>query len=382
LAPDGELVWRNAYFIFAYTGQTHFVKEAFVSTDIYSTEEDNRRRKVYVVYGQNKAEKDAIDTILQKFGLESLIKEDVVGLTEGSSFIGRILDTAFSKAQAVIVLLTGEEEVRLRKRFQHVDDEDFEKEFYLQPTQDQMFEAGYAFGKSPDRTILIQIGNVRPFSDIMSRYVLNHAQTIKNDGLLRKCLQRAGCMVKDSNILLVPPDTTEASTANMDSKKVFVVHGRDMANMKELFAFLRSLDLSPMKWYEAIRLTKGGAPYVGEVVAAGLEEAKAVIILLTGDDEVRQKQHSMESEQFLYPQARPNVIFEAGMAFSRYEERTILVQIGRVRPCPDMQGRVMVRLSNKPAPRWDLMQRLLGVGCPVNDTGEWSARGRFRITDD
>jgi predicted nucleotide-binding protein len=344
-------------------------------------EEESRRRNVYIVYGQNIEERKKIDSILQDFKLLSLVKNDIVGLAGGSPFIGDILNIAFERAQAVIVLLTCNEEARLRENFRRYDDKEHEKSFRLQPTQDQIFEAGYAFGKSPERTILIQVGEVRPFSDIEGRYVLNYADTLEDTNLLRACLLRAGCIVNNTGSLSPPPTDIKAIAPDIDTRRVFVVHGRNMIIMKELFAFLRALDLSPMEWYEAIGLTKGGASYIGEIVSQGLDDAQVVVILLTGDDEVRQSKEGEEGEELSYPQARPNVLFEAGLAFSRYENRTILVQVGRVRPCPDLRGRTMVRLSDSPGSRWDFMHRLRIVGCKVNFDGKWNTTGNFTIAD-
>jgi len=66
-------------------------------------------------------------------------------------------------------------------------------------------------------------------------------------------------------------------------------------------------------------------------------------VLFTPDDEARQRDefhtpHDEAYETELTPQARPNVLFEAGMAMGRDERRTILVQLGKVRPFSDIAG--------------------------------------------
>src|SRR5689334_9029443 len=104
-----------------------------------TSEGDGKRRTVYLVYGQDEDMKSKIDSTLQNFGLTVLTKKDVAGLISGSFFTGRVLDKAFEQARAVIVLLTGDEEAQLCKKFQRSDDEEFEKRFCLQPTHDQIF---------------------------------------------------------------------------------------------------------------------------------------------------------------------------------------------------------------------------------------------------
>ncbi len=103
---------------------------------------------------------------------------------------------------------------------------------------------------------------------------------------------------------------------------VFVVHGRDLDARDSVFAFLRSLALKPLEWNQALRLTKKGSPYVGEVLDAAFSEAAAVVVLLTPDDEARLKPEFLQPrdpvhERNLTGQARSNVLFEAGMAFGK-----------------------------------------------------------------
>lgn len=79
--------------------------------------------------------------------------------------------------------------------------------------------------------------------------------------------------------------------------------------------------------------------------------AQAVLVIFTGDDMAMlanslQREDDPEYEKSLTPQARPNVLFEAGMAFGVHSERTILVQIGEVRPFSDIAGRHVIRLDD------------------------------------
>ena len=340
-----------------------------MSEDISTRDENNRQQTVYVVYEHNTATTEKIDNFLKDNSLKVLKKEDAVDLTgETAPFIGRVIDTAFEHAQAAIVLLTEDEKVQLCKIFQHDDDEDFEKDFSFQSTQEQLFEAGYAFGKSPKHTILVQHGNVRPFSDIIGRYILSFNDTKKDYDTLRTHLERAMSIIEE-----------ESFGVPIDSRRVFVVHGRNIAAKKAMFAFLRSLGLLPIEWDQAVELTEPGAPFTGEALVAGLDDAQAVVVLLTGDDLVQLNEKDTEGRPLQALQVRPNVLFEAGMAFSRYAERTILVQLGKVRSCKRIDGRTLVKLTDKPAWRWVLMRRLHKAGCPVNFYGDWRNAGNFNV---
>ena len=168
-----------------------------------------------------------------------------------------------------------------------------------------------------------------------------------------------------------------------DPKKVFIVHGRNDKLRRELFAFLHSIGLSPIEWSQAVTLTGKAAPFVGEVLDAGFSVAQAVVVLLTGDDEVRLKseyltENDPEYEKNLTSQPRPNVLFEAGMAFGIQPDRTILVEIGKLRPFSDVLGRHLIRFNDTPEKRSELAQRLKSAGCEVDVSGtDWYRTGNF-----
>jgi len=170
-----------------------------------------------------------------------------------------------------------------------------------------------------------------------------------------------------------------------DPKKVFVVHGRNKKARDAMFQFLRSIDLKPIEWSQAVKATKKGTPYVGEVLEVALGIAQAIVILVTGDDIARLREKYIETddpdyERELTPQARPNVIFEAGLAFGRSPDRTILVELlkEKTRPFSDIYGRHFVRLSNEAGKRNDLISRLKTAGCEVDIEGkDWTRTGDF-----
>ena len=111
-----------------------------------------------------------------------------------------------------------------------------------------------------------------------------------------------------------------------------------------MFAFLRSLGLRPLEWSEAVQATDNPIPYIGEILETAFTTAQAVIVLFTPDDEARLRDAlrapgEPPHETELTGQARPNVLFEAGMAMGRSQERTVLVELGSLRPFSDIAGR-------------------------------------------
>lgn len=169
-----------------------------------------------------------------------------------------------------------------------------------------------------------------------------------------------------------------------DPRTVFVVHGRDLAAKQAVFAFLRDLDLRPLDWEQLVAATGSAAPYVGDAVARAFPLVQAVIVILTPDDEARllPALHSPNDPPYeteLTGQPRPNVLFEAGMALALHPDRTVLVEIGQVRPFSDVAGRNMVRLTGAAPSLHALAMRLSTAGCPVDMSGSgWLDERRFR----
>jgi len=164
---------------------------------------------------------------------------------------------------------------------------------------------------------------------------------------------------------------------------VFVVHGRDANARKELSVFLRSLHVDVIEWNKALTLTKKGSPYIGEVIDAGFDHAQAIVVLLTPDDEAKLRdvfirKSDPKFERKLTGQPRQNVLFEAGMAFGKYKDTTILVQAGKVRAMSDVSGVHIVNLTGSVSSRQQLIGKLKTTGVKVDDSGEdWLTAGDF-----
>jgi predicted nucleotide-binding protein len=177
-------------------------------------------------------------------------------------------------------------------------------------------------------------------------------------------------------------DADEA-VSQPDKRATFVVHGRNLAARDALFEFLRALGLMPIEWSQAVAATGRPSPYIGEVLKAAFGRAQAVVVLMTPDDEARLLPHLQgrgepPHEKELTPQARPNVLFEAGMAMAWDENRTVLVELGRCRPFSDLGGRHLLRIDDTSQRRQELAQRLASAGLVVDASGTgWHTAGAF-----
>ena len=161
------------------------------------------------------------------------------------------------------------------------------------------------------------------------------------------------------------------------------MHGRNETARNALFSFLRSIGLNPLESSEAVKAVGHPTPYIGEILDAAFSHAHAVVVLFTPDDIARlqeQFRSDRDPRHEVEPtgQARPNVLFEAGMAMGRDSNRTILVEMGKLRPFSDIAGRHIIRLDGSSKQRQQLAQRLRAAGCPVNlDGTDWHTEGSF-----
>jgi predicted nucleotide-binding protein len=205
-------------------------------------------------------------------------------------------------------------------------------------------------------------------------------------------LRNAGTIPKNPEDVLTPTLRNETTLGlqqvNTNKlKTVFVVHGRNLKARDSMYAFLRSLDLNPINLPETIVQSGQVTPYIGEVLDYAFSLAQAVVVLMTPDDlgclrSPFRKEEDPKHDTTLTPQARLNVIFEAGMAMGgKFRKRTILVELGRLRQLTDWGGPFVVRLTNDIDRRRDLITRLRNCHCLVNDSGDsWQREGDFEGT--
>ncbi len=173
--------------------------------------------------------------------------------------------------------------------------------------------------------------------------------------------------------------------AKTKENTVFVVHGRDSKVRDAMYQFLGALGLKPQEMGHAIRSVRraGGNPYVNDVVNKIMEQAEAIVVLLTPDDEVKLKDQfcspsERKTEGRLQDQARPNVIFETGIAIGAYHRKTIIAKVGNVKSFTDIGGMHILNMDGSDAARNEFSHRLEMVGCTINTDGDhWLRAGDF-----
>lgn len=150
-------------------------------------------RKVFVVHGRNIKARDAMFSFLRAIGLDPIEWEEAVAMTkQGSPYIGNVLDIAFNKAKAIVVLFTGDDLAKLNDALTTTKPE----RLTPQPRANVLFEAGMAIGRNENQTILVELGEIRSMSDIIGRHAIRIDNTVAKRQALADRLHTAGCAVK------------------------------------------------------------------------------------------------------------------------------------------------------------------------------------------
>ena len=144
-------------------------------------------------------QRDSLVSFLRALDLSPMEWEEAVALTgQPSPYIGDVLSAGFSKASALVVLMTPDDEVRLKGHLCRDDEPASEREIRGQSRPNVIFEAGMALGQFSNRTILVGIGNPKPFSDTLGRHVLKLDNTPERRTALAAKLRTAGCIINNT----------------------------------------------------------------------------------------------------------------------------------------------------------------------------------------
>jgi predicted nucleotide-binding protein len=168
-------------------------------------------RAVFVVYGRNTEVNRAMFSFLRSLNLNPLEWNDLIQLTgQGSPYIGKVLDVGFKVAQAAIVLFTPDDEAQLRQQYRSKNEQSYEVTLTPQPRPNVILEAGMSLGFAPEKTILVEFGNLRPISDLLGRHLIRMNNSDGMRTALMHRLKTAGCDVKLTGNWLAEGDFEKA----------------------------------------------------------------------------------------------------------------------------------------------------------------------------
>jgi predicted nucleotide-binding protein len=171
-----------------------------MNTESYlnSVAKEKQKRSVFVIYGRDHKAYNALCDFLRAIGLEPLeLNKLIHKIGKANPHNSEILDCAFREAQAVLVLLTPDDEVFLHSETHASSNGIKVMQSSKQTSPSALLKAGMALGRCPERTILLKLGDVRIPTSLagMDMIVLDNNSECRNS--LRQRLKDIGCFVDD-----------------------------------------------------------------------------------------------------------------------------------------------------------------------------------------
>ena len=152
-------------------------------------------RTVFVVHGRDERARRTVFDFLRSLDLRPVEWENLVAATRQSTpSLLTIIQTAISQAQATVVLLTPDD---LLTSYSN-DPANPQTAAERRPSPNVLIELGMALMAAPDRTIILQLGELAPIGDLGGLNVIRLDGSQSASQKLVQRLKMAGCMVDDS----------------------------------------------------------------------------------------------------------------------------------------------------------------------------------------
>ena len=146
----------------------------------------------------------------------------------------------------------------------------------------------------------------------------------------------------------------DGSDKGSESKKVFVIHGRDEATRETVARFLERLELDPVILHEQ---ANNGRTIIEKIECHS--DVAFAVVLLTPDDVGGLKNESHK----LKPRARQNVVLELGFFLGKLgRQRVCSLVRGDIETSSDYDGVVYTNLDDAGGWKIKLVQELKGAG--------------------
>ncbi len=153
-------------------------------------------RAVFVVAGRDSRASSAIGALLRALGLHVIEWEHAVARTGlPNPYVGDVVEAGLRMAGAAVVLLTPDDLVRLRDDLLHENDGSEERDIRGQARPNVYYEAGIADALGRERTVIIEMGNVKSFSDVAGRHVVRYDGSAARRHALAERLRLAGLTI-------------------------------------------------------------------------------------------------------------------------------------------------------------------------------------------
>jgi predicted nucleotide-binding protein len=130
---------------------------------------------MFVVHGRDAKLNQDMYLFLSSIGIVPMEWDHAIKAAKGGAnpIVGDVISQAMERVQGVMILLSPDEEAKIRTKFASTSDK--KRGLHLkgfQPRPNVIFEAGLALGAHSDKTILVQVGTVRDISDIAGKHMV------------------------------------------------------------------------------------------------------------------------------------------------------------------------------------------------------------------
>jgi predicted nucleotide-binding protein len=153
---------------------------------------------VFVVHGRDEGLRRAMFQFLRDIGLKPLEWSKAVLLPKqggANPHIDDVLDEAMERVEAVVVLFSPDDLAYLRPSLLSKGEKNTEGKPKGQPRPNVIFEAGLALGRHPGKTLLVQVGSIRAFSDIAGKHLVRLTDDVAKKKDVAARLGKIGCEV-------------------------------------------------------------------------------------------------------------------------------------------------------------------------------------------
>lgn len=151
---------------------------------------------VFVVHGRNEPLRKSMFDFLRALGLNPREWSQALLMAKGANpWTLEVIDAAMAKAQAVVVLFSPDDEAKLKDEFCGKNEKRTEGKLKGEPRPNVIFEAGMALGRHPDKTLLLQVGEVRGFTDILGKHIPRLTNDLAKRNDIANRLAKIGCKV-------------------------------------------------------------------------------------------------------------------------------------------------------------------------------------------
>jgi predicted nucleotide-binding protein len=171
--------------------ELHQIVQANMTTSPNGISKTNR---VFIAYGRNLKARSAMFAFLRSVGLNPLEWEELVQATGNPNpYILDVIDKGFQVAQAALILLTPDDQAQLQQHLWRATEDEYETRLMPQPRPNVLIEAGMALGRDPSRVVVVQLGQLRPISDLFGKHIVLLDNTSRKRQDVVDRLRLAGC---------------------------------------------------------------------------------------------------------------------------------------------------------------------------------------------